>query len=214
MDTHRSLAASVVAAPILWLAAEAFSPALKNDTGEQLSVIAAHSDRWYVYTLLLLVGSIVFIPGIVGLAVVARRSRAVAVATVLMGYGMVIACADVMTQFTAWKAATGDADRAQMVQLFARLDDSPGVGLLYATGGLGFLIGSVIMAIALVRTPDLPAWSGLAFGAAMVLQLVGFTISSVVVIAASALVALIAVLPPARVLAESDDGRVLTPQHA
>jgi hypothetical protein len=214
MDTHRSLAASLVAAPVLWLAAEGFSPALKSDTGEQLAVVAAHGDRWYAYTLFLLLGSIVFIPGIVGLAVVARRSRAATVATALMGYGMVIACTDVMTQFTVWKAATADADRTQMVQLFARVDDSAGVGLLYATGGLGFLIGAVIMAVALVRTPDVPAWSGLAFGAAMVLQLVGFTISSVVVIAASALLALIAVIPPARVLADSGDRRVLTPQHA
>ena len=206
MASHRDLAVALVAAPVLWLAAEGFSPALKADTGDQLSVIAAHGDRWYAYTLLLLLGSIAFLPGIVGAAAVARRSspRLAGLATALMGYGMVIACSDVMSQLTAWKAVGSDADRAQMLQLFARLDDSAGVGLVYATGGLGFLIGAVLMTVGLVRSPVVPRWSGLGFGAAMALQLVGFSTNSVVLIAVSALVALLAVLPIAKVLAEPD----------
>jgi hypothetical protein len=215
-STRPGLAAALVAAPLLWLAAEASSPALKSDTDAQLSVIAAHPDRWYAYTLLLLFGSILFIPGVIGLARLTRAAspRLTNLAVTLLGYSMVIACCDVMTQLTAWKAIGAGVDRTQMTDLFARIDDAPGIGVLYATGGLSFLVGSVLLSVALSRVPQLPRWSAVGFGLSMAVQLVGFSTSSIPAIAASAALALTAVLPPARMLIASRDQDALALQAA
>lgn len=207
LDTspRRGLALALVGAPLLWLAAEACSPELKGDTGDQLTVIAAHSDRWYAYTLLLLLGTVLFVPGVVGLARVARSGspRLTVIGTALVGYGTVIAACDVMTQFTAWKAVGSGVDRTQMTQLFARVDDAAGVGLVFATGGISWLVGSVVLSVALARASSVPAWAGVAFGVGMVVQLFGFSASSIPMIAASAVIVLIAVAPIARALSGS-----------
>lgn len=204
MDTdlspRPSLAIPLLGAPLLWLAAEAFSPALKSDTASQLAVVAAHGDRWYVYTLLLLLGTVLFVPALAGIARVTRAAspRLSTIGTALVGYGTVVAVGDVMSQFLVWKAAGPGLDRAQMVELLGRVDDAPGVGLVFATGGLSFLVGSVLLSVALARTPAVPTWAGVAFGAGMFLQLMGFTASSVPLIAFSAVVALVALAPVAR----------------
>jgi hypothetical protein len=198
-----SLAIALVGAPVLWLGAEAFSPALKSDTGAQLAVIAAHGERWYAYTLLLLLGTVLFVPALAGIARVSRSAspRLSTIGTALVGYGTVIAVGDVMSQFLVWKAAGAGLDRAQMVELLGRVDDAPGVGLVFATGGLSFLVGSVLLSVTLARASTVPTWAGVAFGVAMFLQLVGFTASSVPLIAFSAVVALVALAPVARAVA-------------
>lgn len=203
LSPRPSLALALVGAPVLWLAAEAFSPALKADTGDQLDVVAAHGDRWYLYTLLLLLGTVLFVPAIAGIARVTREAsaRLTTVGAALVGYGTVIAVGDVMSQFLVWKAAAAGADRTQMTALFARADDAPGIGLVFATGGLSFLVGSVLLSVALARTTAVPTWAGVGFGLAMVLQLVGFTANSVPLIAFSAVVALVALAPVARAVA-------------
>lgn len=207
LDTspRRGLALALVGAPVLWLAAEACSPELKRDTGDQLSVIAAHGNRWYAYTLLLLLGTVLFVPGLAGVARVTRSgsARLTVIGTALVGYGTVIAACDVMTQFTAWKAVGSGVDRTQMTELFARVDDAAGVGLVFATGGISWLVGSVILSIALARASSVPTWAGVGFGVGMILQLLGFSASSIPMIAASAVIVLIAVAPVARGLSGS-----------
>src|SRR5689334_7675865 len=65
---RRVAAGTLVLAPALALASAFVAPALHGDEGEQLAVIAAHPDRWYWYTLLLLAGSVLLVPAVFAVA--------------------------------------------------------------------------------------------------------------------------------------------------
>ena len=201
------LAAAVVAAPLLWLVAELVSPALKAKSAAQLAVISAHPDRWYVYTLLLVIGTIVFVPAVLGVMRLVRDGspRLAAIGGVLLGFGTIIAVGDAMTQLVTWQMVKGGADQAQMAALLDRFDNAGGAGVLFGPGGLAFAVGAIVLTIAMVRTHVVPLWAALAFGIGMVVQLVGFTGSNRGVIAASAVILLAAAVPVARELM-SDGG--------
>src|SRR4051812_22349047 len=110
---------ALILAPLFALASAAVAPALKSDEGAQLDVIARHPDRWYWFTLLLLVGSILLVPALLGIAamVYERSPRLGVVGGALSVLGAMIAIGDVMSQFTTWQMVFGGADRAQMAAL-------------------------------------------------------------------------------------------------
>src|SRR4051794_711235 len=66
-------AISMVAAPLFLVASALVSPELKSDESAQLDVIAAHATRWYWFTLLLLIGSILLVPALLGIAALVRE---------------------------------------------------------------------------------------------------------------------------------------------
>ena len=55
---------TLVLAPLFALASALVAPPLKSDAREQIAVIAAHPERWYWFTLLLLIGSILLVPAL------------------------------------------------------------------------------------------------------------------------------------------------------
>jgi hypothetical protein len=197
---RRPLAMAMVAAPVLWLAAEAVSPALKSDSAAQLAVITQHPDRWFGYTALLTLGMILFVPAILGVMRLtrARMPRLTLLGGALLGYGTIIAVGDAMSQLTSWQMVTGHADRAQMAALLDRTSNASGASLFFAPGGLAFLVGAIMLTVALVRTRVVPVWVSITFLLGIVVQLVGFTSSSVAAIAASAVICLVAMAMLAR----------------
>jgi hypothetical protein len=200
---------ALVAAPALWLAAAAVSPALKSDSAAQLAVIAQHADRWFGYTALLTLGTILFVPAILGIMRLTRAGmpRLTLVGGALLGYGAIIAVSDVMSQLATWQMVTGHADQGQMAALLDRTSNAGGAALFFAPGGLAFLVGSVLLTIALVRTRVVPIWVSIAFLLGIIVQLVGFSASSVAVIAASAVISLVAMAMLARRLWAGSRGK-------
>jgi hypothetical protein len=197
---RRPLAVALVATPVLWLAAAAVSPALKSDSTAQLAVIAQHADRWFGYTALLTLGTILFVPAVLGIMRLTRAGmpRLTLVGGALLGYGTIIAVGDVMSQLTTWQMVAGHADRAQMAALLDRTSNASGSALFFAPGGLAFLIGSILLTIALVRTRAVPVWVSVTFLLGIVAQLAGFSSSSIAVILASAVLSLVAMTMLAR----------------
>ena len=63
-DGRRSV---LILAPLFALGSSVVSPAFKSDEGAQLDVIAQHPTRSYWFTILLLVGSILFVPALLGI---------------------------------------------------------------------------------------------------------------------------------------------------
>src|SRR5438093_1475898 len=61
---RRLAGASLVLAPLLLLASSAVSPALKSDEGAQLAVVARPPDRFYLFSMLGLVTTIVLVPAL------------------------------------------------------------------------------------------------------------------------------------------------------
>jgi hypothetical protein len=178
---------SLVLAPLFALASALVAPALKSDEGAQLDVIAQHPDRWYWFTLLLLIGSILLVPALLGIAALVRqRSRRLGdLGGGLAVLGAVIAIGDVMSQFVSWQMVAQGADHAQMAGLLERFDTAAGVGLVFTVGGLAVLIGTVLLTIGLIRSRVAPAWAAVGLTVAVVVNIAGFTAASNAVVAVS-----------------------------
>lgn len=193
----RLLAAALIATPLLWVAAEIASPTLKPDSAAQLDVIAAHPNRWYWYTFLLVAGSITWVPAVLAVAkAAAGRSAALAWAGAgLLGFSAIVAVADAMAQFMTWQMADRSANRTQMVALLDRYDNSTGANIFFAAGGIAMLVGTGLLSAALSRS--CPVWVAATFAIGIVVDLAGFVGSSVPLIAAGAVV----LVPPGIYLA-------------
>jgi hypothetical protein len=178
---------SLFLAPLFALASALVAPALKSDAGAQLNVIAQHPDRWYWFTLLLLIGSILLVPALLGIAALVRQRspRLGDIGGGLAVLGAVIAIGDVMSQFVSWQMIASGADHAQMAGLLDRFDNAAGVGVVFSIGGLAILIGTALLTIGLIRSRVAPAWAAVALSIAVVVNIAGFTASSNGVVALS-----------------------------
>src|SRR3954447_7795016 len=192
--TRRPLAAALVAAPLLWLAAELVSPTLKSNAAAQLDVIAANSGRWLGYTILLTLGTILFVPAILAIMHITRAGapKLSAIGGALLGYGAIIAVGDAMSQLMVWQMAAPGANRSQMAALMDRFDNAGGAQVFFGPGGLAFALGTILLTIALIRTRAVPVWASVTFLVGILAQLAGFTNSSVGMLAASSVVLLVA----------------------
>jgi len=131
----------------------------------------------------------------------------------LVLYGTVIGASDAMGQFVVREMVARTADRAQMVALFDRAENSTWSGLFFASGGISFLIGSVLLAVALWRSHALAPWVAVLFGGGLVANLVGWSSNSIAVIAGSALVLLVAGVPAAAAVASADAAEPRVTRH-
>ena len=195
-----SLAAALalLAVPLTWLASEAVTPGHAGDSAGELGLAAAHPSRWVASMVLAALGSVLLVgvlPSIHRLA----GSRLALVGTVLLGYGNIIATADCIGEINVRAMVAPTADRAQMVALVDRIEAGPS-SAFFASGGLAFMAGAVLLAVALWRSRTVPAWSAVALGLSFLVNIVGWIASSGVVIAASAGLMLAALLPAATAL--------------
>jgi hypothetical protein len=197
MDHHEAqrsrtwLGVSLIVTPIVWLATEAVSPALKSTSGAQLAVIAQHPNRWYWYTVLLVLGTMTLIPAAFGVVrLTGAGSRRLSVAGgMLVAFSSVVAVGDAMTQFVSWQMVSGGAERAQMAALLDRYDNSSATSIFFMPGGLALIVGTVLLAVAVRRSRVAPLWASISFAVGTMVDLVGFMSSSVAVITIGAAIA-------------------------
>src|SRR4051794_559504 len=190
----RIAAVSMVAAPLFLVASALVSPQLKSDEGAQLDVIAAHATRWYWFTLLLLIGSILLVPALLGIAALLheRSPRLANVGGGLAVLGSLISIGDVMSQFVSWQMVASGADRDQMAALLHRFDNAAGVGVVFSVGGLAVLIGVILLTVGLIRTRVAPAWAAIGLSLATVVNIVAFSSASAAGVTVSWVVLLVA----------------------
>ena len=185
---------SLVLAPVFLLASSLIAPALESDEAAQVDVIAQHPTRWYWYTITLLVGSILLVPALLGIAALVRE-RAPRLGDLgggLAVLGALIAIGDVMSQLMTWQMADKSADRVQMAALLERFDTAPGAGIVFTVGGLAFLVGTVLLGIGLIRGRLAPAWSAVGLALAVVVNVAGFGAASNALVAVSWAILLVA----------------------
>jgi len=187
----KRLGFAIIATPVLWLAAEAVSPHLEADSSEQLAVIRQHPDAWYAYTVLLVLGTMAFVPAVVGLMGLARGSQRLAtVGGVILGFGTLVALGDAMSQLVVWQMGVGTADPREMAALLDRFENAGGSGAIFGVGGLSFVVGTILLTVALIRAGSTPAWASALFAVGIVVQLAGFVANSVPVILISSVILL------------------------
>jgi hypothetical protein len=180
MKNSKAIALSLIACPLFLLASALVSPAIKSDEGAQLTVVAQHPDRWYVSTILMLVGSILIVPALMGIsALVAERSPRLAyVGGALAVLGAIIAVGDVMSQLVTWQMVAKGADHAQMAALLKRSDDATGSAMVFNVGGLGIVIGSLLLTIGMIRARVAPVWVAIGLTLAVIVNIAGYGAAS------------------------------------
>jgi hypothetical protein len=182
---------ALVAAPILFALSGLVIPALKSGDG-QLELIAAHPTGWYLFTIFSLVGSAALIPVSIALMQVTRDAAPFTsiVGAGLFAIGGLVAFADSATQLVYWQMGAKGADRAQMIALLHRYENAPGANAIFMVGALALVVGSILLAVALVRAHAAPVWAAVLVPAGMVLNIGSFVSSSRVLLIASSLVLL------------------------
>jgi hypothetical protein len=200
--TRKGLGIAMVAMPLIWLASGVICPPLKSDGAAQLAVIRAHPDRWYWFTLLLLVGSVLLIPALLGVMRLLREPspKLAVIGGWLALLGALVAIGDVATQFVTWLMAQSGQDPVQMARLLDRVGSSAAANITYTIGGPALLVGILLLSIALFRTRVAARWVPFAFFAATVLNVVAFSNDFAVAVTASYVVLLAPMIYLARLV--------------
>jgi Domain of unknown function (DUF4386) len=184
---------SLFAAPLLLLASALIVPSFEGDEAEQLASIAQAPDRYYVFTLLSFISSVLLVPVLLGLMYMLRH-RAPTLGNLggtLALVGTLVSVGDAISQLFIWQMVAPGADRAQMTALLIRFDDAPGASVIFKIGGPSFVIGMVLLGIGLYRSGVVPTWTAAALPIGAVLNIAGFVIGSSVVVIISCAVLLV-----------------------
>jgi hypothetical protein len=187
-----------VAAPLTWVVGELVSPGQAGDAAGELAVAAAHPDRWAVALALVAIGSMLLVAALPALLRLGH-SRLALTGTVLLGYANIVAASDAISEIGVRSMVDPAADHAQMVALIDRVEAGASAPF-FVTGGISFMLGAVLLAVALWRSRVVPAWSAALLGLSFVVNLLGWAGASHPVILSSAFTMLVAVTPVAAVL--------------
>jgi hypothetical protein len=189
-----TLGGSMIGSALLLLGASVASPAIKSNEAAQIAVIAQHPARYYLFTILILGSSMLLVPALIGLMrITAERSpRLSNIGGALALFGALVAVGDSTSQLVIWQMGARGADRAQMAALLHRFDNVAGASLFFSIGGLSVVVGMLLLSIALYRAKAAPAWAAAGVIAGTVLNIVGFSASSVGILIVSSVVLLAA----------------------
>jgi hypothetical protein len=168
-DERRVTAAALVLGPLLFLVANLVHPKefATGHEAAQLAKIAEAYQRWQVAHLITYVAILFFAVAVVGLAVIVwRHDRRIGLWGGALGIGGLLALMGVLAlDGFAWGIAGevwGRSDDAgkRTAELVLHDLQSSEWGLMFYVGGLAWVIGMVVLAIALVRNRVVPAWAG------------------------------------------------------
>lgn len=218
MDARRlpriAMTAALVLAPLTGIVAAVALPALRTTRSAEITAIAAHQDRFYVYALFILLSSYLLVPAVFGIMALLRdRAPGWAfVAGVVTQTGLLVAIGDAATEFLYWQMGAPGADHAQMLALAERYED--GSSLVYTIGGLATLVGIALTSVALWRTRVAPRWTAVALLAGTVGNVAGFSMANQAVLIGSYVVLLAAFLPMATRLLTAPAATVVVPARS
>jgi len=197
---HSLLAIACVAAPLFGLAAALAVPGLQSSRSAELTAIAQHHERFYLYAICILISSYLLVPAVLGATGLVRQSRGSVIAGLLAQGGLVIAIGDAAVELMYWQMGRPGADHQQMTALASHYEDAPGSALIYNVGGIAVVAGLIWLGILLWRSGAVPRWSAAALPLGTVANIVGFGAASQPALAASYAVLGIGFLPVARAL--------------
>jgi hypothetical protein len=185
---------SLILAPLTGLAAAIALPALRDSRSAEISAIAGHQDRFYLYALAMLISSYLFVPAFFGIMnlIRERSSRWAYLAGGLAQVGMLVAIGDAATELMYWQMGSPKANHAQMAALADRFESATGSGLIYNIGGLAVVLGTLLVGIGLWRTRVVPRWTAVGLVVSVGANIVGFGSASQPVLVASYVLMLVA----------------------
>ena len=192
------LGAACIAAPLFGIAAALAVPGLQSNRGAELTAIARHQDRFYLYAICILVSSYLLVPAVLAVTGLLRESRGAVFAGLLTQLGLVVAIGDAAVELMYWQMGRPGADHTQMTALAKHYEDAAGSSLMYNVGGLAVVVGLVWLGVLLWRSGSVPRWSAAALPIATVANVVAFSAASQPVLVASYLLLAAGFAPVAR----------------
>ena len=180
-------AAALITAPLLGLVAACAWPPLRTGDRAQIAAISAQPGRWYIFSLFLLLSTIMLVPAVLALMRLLGQSRPfwALIAGSLAQLGILIGIGDAATQLMIWQMGAPGANLGQMAALVARYNAAPGAALIFMIGGLATLTGTLLLSAGLWRAHAVPAWTAIAIPAATIANVVGLSANSVPITIAS-----------------------------
>jgi hypothetical protein len=155
-------AGSLIVAPALMSVGDLMHPAESWDSATQVAIIAAATRRWYLAHLLLLVGILLFVPGILAL------SRTVAAHRPALGYAsrvLLLASVGALAAVFACEMLLGGfvaADQQAAVALLETFNSR--VLVAFLPGLLAFFVGTGLFVVPLASTSGPLRWPALCLG--------------------------------------------------
>jgi hypothetical protein len=184
--------ASLVLAPLVHLVSTLVVASLASGATAEVAAIGRHPDRYYLFTLLQLIGLVLFVPLVAALMHL-TRTRAPLPAVLgagLMQLGVLVGIADAGTQLVYWQTGTRSADPAQMARLLHRFESAPGANAIFMAGGLSLMAGSIVLGFALWRARVAPVWAALCLPLGLIGTVVAFGAGSRPMLAGASVVLL------------------------
>jgi hypothetical protein len=160
-DTRTIIAAtSLVVGPLLMTIGDLLHPEERMSHREQIAILVDHSSSWYLAHLLLLVGFLLFVPGLLALSALAgaRRPAAGYAARIFIMVGTGAFVAVFVFEMLVGRFVSGGADPASAVTLLEHFFSVP----IFAALGpamLAFFIGAAIFAVPLIRAGGTLRWA-------------------------------------------------------
>jgi hypothetical protein len=221
-DSHhfRKTVAGVcmIGAPLLLVVGMIVHPESKTDVADQLAVVSANMDEWYVAHLILAISLVLAVPAVLGLMHMLREKEvayghlggALALVGLLATTGIVA-----MEGFVGWQAgaATG-SDQAAMTALFERVTDTTGIVIPFFVMSFAFTVGMLFLAVGLYRARAVQSWSAAMLAIGSTVFAVGSSMAEDTVTIIGAAVLLVGFFQVGRmVLSESDEDWEHTPEY-
>jgi hypothetical protein len=180
-------AASLITAPLLGLIAVCAWPPLRTGDRAQIAAIGAQPGRWYIFSLFILLSSIMLVPAVLALMRLVGHTRPTwaLIAGCLAQLGILIGIGDSATELMVWQMGAPGASLSQMAALATRYNAAPGVALIFMIGGLATLCGMLLLSAGLWREHAIPAWTAIAIPVATIANIAGLSTNSVPITIAS-----------------------------
>ena len=206
----------MIAAPLVLLVGMVIHPERKTDEAEQLAIVSAYLDEWFVSHLLVLAGLVLAVPAVLGLMHMLRERE---VAWGHIGGGLAMLGLMALTALVAidglvlWQmAATGET--AVMTALFESFTDTAGIAIPVYLLSFAFALGVVLLAIGLFTARAVQAWMAAFLAIGVVCAAIGGAAASGLLSIVGAAFLLVGLGSIGRiVLAESDEEWMHTPER-
>jgi hypothetical protein len=208
----------MIGAPLVLVVGMIIHPESKTDVGDQLAVVTANMDEWYVAHLILAVSLVLAVPAVLGLMHMLREREVayghlgggLAIVGLLATTGIVA-----MEGFVGWQAgaATG-GDQAAMTALLERVTETTGIVIPFFVMSFGFTVGMLFLAAGLYRARAVQSWTAAMLGLGSIAFAVGSAMAENTVTVIGAAVLLVGFFQVGRmVLTESDEDWEHTPEY-
>ncbi len=200
--------AAMIAASVVIVVAETLHPRFEMDAAKQLATVASDTGRWYAAHALVLVALALLVPAFMGLAHILEATRPTLGHLGLIAFvpGLVALAALVGMELVLWQMAQQVADRAEMIALAERLDESAGIAALFVLVLL-YPVAWLLVGTGLYLARSVPRWTAILIALSQPVGFVGELSGGPKWLAVAAQVAFAAGLIPigVRILRQSDE---------